>query len=486
MCAITGMPARVSSSTWGAISAPPSSLTACALASFMNRTEVWKACSADALVGAERQVGDDERATDRAGHRTRQRDELVDGDRQGGLVAVDVVRGGVADEQHRDAGLVEGGRGVHVVGGEHRPLLAALLHLAQVVGAHPLHRLHRVRRTRWLRCRTAQSSRSCLILRTCSRGSLCGVPGPSSSVDPARADATCVVAHCPRRGPGTGRLGPVDFYSAYAQGFARVAACTVPTVDRRPAANARAVLAQARACHEEGVAVAIFPELCLTGYAIDDLLLQETLLDEVEDGDRRDRRGVRRPAAGARRRGAAAQPAPALQLRGRDPPRPGPRRRAQGRTCRTTASSTSGATSPRATTRPAAASSRSAGRTCPSVPTCCSAPSTCRAWCCTWRSARTCGCRSRRAPTRRSRARRCSRTSPARPITVARAEDRRLLVRSASARCLAAYLYAAAGQGESSTDLSWDGQTMVYEVGDLLGESERFPDGPGVRRSTST
>jgi NAD+ synthase (glutamine-hydrolysing) len=64
------------------------------------------------------------------------------------------------------------------------------------------------------------------------------------------------------------------------------------------------------------------------------------------------------------------------------------------------------------------------------------------------------------------------------PITVARAEDRRLLVRSASARCCAAYLYAAAGEGESSTDLSWDGQTMVYECGDLLGETERFPDGP--------
>ena len=64
------------------------------------------------------------------------------------------------------------------------------------------------------------------------------------------------------------------------------------------------------------------------------------------------------------------------------------------------------------------------------------------------------------------------------PITVARAEDRRLLVRSASFRCNAAYVFAAAGQGESSTDLSWDGQTMVYECGDLLAETERFPDGP--------
>ena len=64
------------------------------------------------------------------------------------------------------------------------------------------------------------------------------------------------------------------------------------------------------------------------------------------------------------------------------------------------------------------------------------------------------------------------------PITVARAEDRRLLVRSASARCSAAYVFAAAGQGESTTDLSWDGQTMVYECGELLAETERFPDGP--------
>ena len=64
------------------------------------------------------------------------------------------------------------------------------------------------------------------------------------------------------------------------------------------------------------------------------------------------------------------------------------------------------------------------------------------------------------------------------PITVGRAEDRKLMARSASARCQAAYIYAAAGEGESTTDLAWDGQTFVYECGDLLGESERFPEGP--------
>jgi hypothetical protein len=39
------------------------------------------------------------------------------------------------------------------------------------------------------------------------------------------------------------------------------------------------------------------------------------------------------------------------------------------------------------------------------------------------------------------------------------------------------YVYAAAGEGESSTDLAWDGQTMVHEAG-VLAETERFPRGP--------
>ena len=64
------------------------------------------------------------------------------------------------------------------------------------------------------------------------------------------------------------------------------------------------------------------------------------------------------------------------------------------------------------------------------------------------------------------------------PITVGRAEDRKLLARASSSRGLAAYVFAAAGQGESSTDLAWDGQTFVYENGVLLGATERFPDGP--------
>jgi len=60
--------------------------------------------------------------------------------------------------------------------------------------------------------------------------------------------------------------------------------------------------------------------------------------------------------------------------------------------------------------------------------------------------------------------------------TIAKADYRRLLCASQSGRCIAAYLYAAAGFGESTTDLAWDGQALVYENGELLAEGERFGD----------
>jgi NAD+ synthase (glutamine-hydrolysing) len=59
-------------------------------------------------------------------------------------------------------------------------------------------------------------------------------------------------------------------------------------------------------------------------------------------------------------------------------------------------------------------------------------------------------------------------------VTIGKSEYRHSLAANQSARCLAAYLYAAAGTGESTTDLAWDGQAMVYENGTLLAESERF------------
>ena len=59
-------------------------------------------------------------------------------------------------------------------------------------------------------------------------------------------------------------------------------------------------------------------------------------------------------------------------------------------------------------------------------------------------------------------------------ITVGKAEYRRDLCAAQSGRCIAAYLYSAAGPGESTTDLAWDGHALIYENDDLLAESERF------------
>ncbi|MBC8137320.1 MAG: NAD(+) synthase, partial [Fibrella sp.] len=62
-------------------------------------------------------------------------------------------------------------------------------------------------------------------------------------------------------------------------------------------------------------------------------------------------------------------------------------------------------------------------------------------------------------------------------ITIGKAEWRKTLCAGHSGRCVAAYLYSAAGAGESTTDLAWDGHALIYENGDLLAESERFADG---------
>jgi NAD+ synthase (glutamine-hydrolysing) len=63
-------------------------------------------------------------------------------------------------------------------------------------------------------------------------------------------------------------------------------------------------------------------------------------------------------------------------------------------------------------------------------------------------------------------------------ITIGKADYRRSLCASQSARCIAAYLYSAAGPGESTTDLAWDGHALICENNEVLAESERFADEP--------
>ncbi|HYZ40427.1 MAG TPA: NAD(+) synthase, partial [Stellaceae bacterium] len=63
-------------------------------------------------------------------------------------------------------------------------------------------------------------------------------------------------------------------------------------------------------------------------------------------------------------------------------------------------------------------------------------------------------------------------------IVIGKAEMRRLLCASQSARCLAAYAYSAAGAGESTTDLAWDGQAGIFELSEMLAETDRFSPDP--------
>ncbi len=121
----------------------------------------------------------------------------------------------------------------------------------------------------------------------------------------------------------------MSFYSAYRHGFVRVSACTHHTTIGDPAANAASVLGLARACHDEGVALAVFPELTLSGYSIEDVLLQDALLDAVEDEllDVVTASADLLPVSGG---GCAiAAQASHLQHRGRDSPRSGARCGAQ-------------------------------------------------------------------------------------------------------------------------------------------------------------
>ena len=271
----------------------------------------------------------------------------------------------------------------------------------------------------------------------------------------------------------------MDFRSIYEQGFARVAACTGPVVIGDPAANAAAVLEQARGCSDEGVAVALFPELCLSGYSIEDLLLQDALLDGVEEalGDVVAGSEGLTPllvvGAPLRHAGRVFNCAVAVhrgRVLGVVPKSYMPtyrefyerRQMAPGDDRRGGAISLAAAGGEEVPFGPdllfAAAD----------VPGLVVHVEVCEdVW----------------VPIPPSSEAALAGATlllnlSGSPITVARAEDRKLLCRSQSARCLAAYAYAAAGEGESTTDLSWDGQTMIWENGALLAESERFPDGP--------
>ena len=272
----------------------------------------------------------------------------------------------------------------------------------------------------------------------------------------------------------------MDFRNIYAQGFARVAACTVPVALADPATNAARILDRLEALSDDAVALAVFPELSLTGYSIDDLLGQDVLLDAAD-------------AAVATLARASAELLPMIVVG--CPVRHGSRLFNcavvihKGTVLGVVPKSHPPTYREFYEGRWFASGADAAGQHL-------HAPH--------WPGADDCGtipfgpdllfavedipgltvhvevCEDMWVPVPPShRAALAGATVlanlSASPITVGRASDRHLMARAASARCNAAYLYAAAMGGESTTDLSWDGMTMVYELGDLLGHSERFP-----------
>ena len=64
--------------------------------------------------------------------------------------------------------------------------------------------------------------------------------------------------------------------------------------------------------------------------------------------------------------------------------------------------------------------------------------------------------------------------------TAGKAEYRRLLVRAQSAKTVSGYVYADAGEGESTTDMVFAGHDMICENGEILAESEPFGEGLAV------
>jgi len=267
----------------------------------------------------------------------------------------------------------------------------------------------------------------------------------------------------------------MDFYNLYNHGFARVAACTLPITLVQPRVNAEAVLAQATQAAADGACLAVFPELALSGYSIEDLLLQDTLLDAVADAldwlvpqttDLGCIIVVGAPLTSLNRIYNTAVVIHRGQVLGVVPKSYLPnyrefyeRRQIAPGDDVTGEIRVAGQDVPFGTDLLFAADDLPGFVLGVEI------------------------CEDMWVPIPPSAELALAGAAvlvnlSGSPITVAKAEARKLLCASGSSRLLAGYLFAAAGEGESSTDLSWDGQTMIYENGALLAESERFPSGP--------
>ncbi len=271
-------------------------------------------------------------------------------------------------------------------------------------------------------------------------------------------------------------MGSPSFFSPYRHGFIRVATAVPKVKLADPATNAQSVLALAHEAHGAGVAVIVFPELGLTGYTIDDLLQQDVLLDAVE-------------AAIATLVEASVDLSPMIVV--------GAPLRDGGRLYNTAVAIQGGKVlgvvpksflpnyrefyERRWFTPGAGVTGKSLTLAGQAVPF-----GTDVLFCGEGVTPFTVGveiCEDVWTPTPPSTAQAMAGAEillnlSASNITIGKSETRRLLCASQSSRMIAAYVYSAAGAGESSTDLAWDGHVDIHEMGALLAQSPRFSTGP--------
>ncbi|MDR2975286.1 MAG: NAD(+) synthase [Propionibacteriaceae bacterium] len=267
----------------------------------------------------------------------------------------------------------------------------------------------------------------------------------------------------------------MDFANVYAQGFVRVAARVLPVHLAQPSRNAAAVIADVAALADQAVCVLAYPELNLTGYSCDDLFLQDALLDAAEDAvaqlveASRDLSPVIIVGAPLRCQGRVYNCA--LVVQGGDlvavVPKsylPTYREFYERRWFAPGSDAVSQITLAR---HPELSAPMGAGQVIAvaDVPGLMLGVEVCEDMWVPIPPHATMAAKGATVVVNLSGS----------PITIGKADNRKQLAQSASARCQMAYVFTAAGLGESSTDLSWDGQTFVYECGDLLGQSERFP-----------
>ena len=275
----------------------------------------------------------------------------------------------------------------------------------------------------------------------------------------------------------------MTFRSIYTHGFLRVAACTLTTAIAEPSRNAESILAAAQRCHDDAVGLAVFPELCLSGYALEDLFLQDALQDAVGTALDRLVAGTRDllpvlvvgaplrwrhrlyNAAVVIHRGAVLGVVPKSYLPNYrefyEKRHFAPGAGIRGETIRCGA-----AEAPFGTDLLFAAED---------LPGFTLGVEICEDM---WVPEPPAGALALAGATVLA-------NLSGSPITIGRARSREFLCQGTSARCLAAYVYAAAGAGESTTDLSWDGQTVVYENAVQAGRGRalrRLGPGHGRRR----